>query len=141
MRNKIPFFIGLIGGLLMISAGAIGGIGLWAYLPMIISILGLSPDLAYWVNLLLSILYWIAGFGGFAVIFGSALFVINRIGTGRFIVGLGAGMGIFTLILLFAGYYLAGIMPVAWPSILIASPGLLGAVLSVIARYMARSID
>ena len=138
MRNKLPFIIGVIGGLLMISAGAVGGIGLWAYLPIIITILGLPPDVAYGVNLLLSVLNWIAAFGGFAVIFGSGLFLVNRIGTGRFIIGLGAGMGIFSLILLFAGYILAGISPIIWPIILVNSPALLGAVLAIIARYMAR---
>lgn len=141
MRNKIPFLIGLIGGLLIISAGAIGGIGLWAYLPLIISILGLPPEVAYMINMLLSVLYWVASFGGFAVIFGSVLFLVNRIGTGRFIIGLGAGVGIFGLISLFFGYYLANILPVAWPSIILASPSLLGAVLALVARYMARPVD
>ncbi len=141
MKNKLPFAIGVIGGLLMISAGAIGGIGLWAYLPLIIAILGLPPEVAYVINLLLSILNWIAAFGGFAVIFGSALFLVNRIGTGRFIIGLGAGMGIFSLIILFAGYILAGISPIVWPIILLNSPALLGAVLAIIARYMARPAD
>ncbi len=138
MQNKVPFITGFIGGLLMISTGAIGGLGLWAYLPLIIAILGLPPEVAYFVNLLLSVLYWIAAFGGFAVIFGSALFLVNRIGTGRFIIGLGAGLGFFTLILLFIGYFLSGISPVVWPVIIVSSPALLGAVLALIARYMAR---
>lgn len=138
MRNKVPFAIGVIGGLLMISAGAVGGVGLWAYLPLIIAALGLPAEVAYFVNLLLSILNWIAALGGFAVIFGSTLFLVNRVGTGRFIMGLGAGMGIFSLLLLFLGYFLAGISPVVWPVILLNSPGLLGAVLAIIARYMAR---
>ncbi|MFX1510629.1 MAG: hypothetical protein ACFFBR_10015 [Promethearchaeota archaeon] len=141
MENKLPFVIGLIGGLLMISAGAIGGIGLWAYLPMIVAILGLPAEVAYYVNLLLSVLSWIASFGGIAVILGSALFLVNRIGTGRFIIGLGAGMGIFSLIILFVGYYVAGISPVVWPLILLNSPALLGAVLAVVARYMARPVS
>ena len=138
MENKAPFVISLIGGLLMISAGAVGGIGLWAYLPVIIALLGFPAEVAYPVNLLLSVLNWVAAFGGFAVIFGSALFLVNRIGTGRFIVGLGAGVGIFTLIFLFVGYILAGISPIVWPIILLNSPGLLGAVLALVARYMAR---
>lgn len=138
MRNVGAFIIGLIGGLLMISANAIGGIGLWAYLPLIIGILGLPPDVMYFVNLLLSVFNWIAGLGGIAVIFGSALFLMNRIGTGRFIIGLGAGMGLVSLILLFVGYILAGILPVAWIPLLLSSPALLGAILSLVARYMAK---
>jgi hypothetical protein len=125
----------------MVSAGAVGGIGLWAYLPMIVAFLGLPAEVAYYVNLLLSALSWIASFGGVAVIFGSALFLVNRIGTGRFIIGLGAGMGIFSLIILFAGYFVAGIAPVVWPLIFLNSPALLGAVLAVVARYMASPIS
>jgi hypothetical protein len=138
MKNKIPFTIGFIGGLLMISASAVGGIGLWAYLPLVIAFFGLPPEVAYFINLFLSILNWIAAFGGFTVIFGSALFLVNRIRTGRFIISLGAGMGIFSLIFLFIGYIFAGISPIVWPLILANSPALLGAVLSIIARYMAR---
>lgn len=138
MQNKGPFIIGLIGGLLMVSAGAVGGIGLWAYLPLIIAILGLPPEVAYFVNLFLSILNWIAALGGFAIIFGSVLFLFNRIRTGRFIIGLGAGIGLFGLIILLVGYFLAGISPIVWPLILVDSPAMLGAVLSIIARHMAR---
>ncbi len=138
MENKFSFIIGFVGGLLMISASAVGGIGLWAYLPLVIAFLGLPPEVAYFVDLLLSVLNWIAAFGGVAVIFGSTLFLVNRIGTGRFIVGLGAGMGIFSLIVLFIGFILTGISPVVWPVILFNSPAILGAVLSIVARYMAR---
>ncbi len=138
MQNKTAFLVGLIGGILMISVNAIGGIGLWSYLPLIIGILGLSPEIMYWVAILLSVLYWIASFGGFSVIFGSLLFFVNRIGTGRFIVGIGAGTGVISMILLFAGYFLAGIAPVTWIWILLGSPGLLGAVLSVFGRYLAK---
>lgn len=138
MQNKMAFLVGLIGGILMISVNAIGGIGLWAYLPLIIGFLGLPSEIAYGIAILLSVLYWIAGFGGFSVIFGCILFLVNRIGTGRFIIGLGAGMGLITMILLFVGYFLAGIAPVTWIWILLGSPGLLGAVLSVFGRYLAK---
>ena len=139
MNNKVPLAIGIIGGVLMISAGAVGGVGLWGYLPLLVAVLGLPTEVAYFVNILLSILNWIAAFGGFAVIFGFALLLVNRIRTGRFIIGLGAGMGIFSLLFLFIGYFLTGISPVVWPVILLNSPGLLGAILVTIARYMAKS--
>jgi hypothetical protein len=138
MQNKLPFAIGVIGGVLMISAGAVGGIGLWAYLPLIIAILGMPAEVAYFVNILLSILNWIAALGGFAVIAGFALLLFNRMRTGRFIIGLGASMGILSFILLLVGYFLAGISPVVWPVIILNSPGLLGAILVIIAQYLAK---
>lgn len=141
MRNKSAFIVGLIGGLLMISANAVGGIGLWVYLPLIVTILGLPVEIMTFVNLLLSVLNWIAGLGGIAVIVGSALFLVNRIGTGKFIIGLGAGIELTSIILLFVGYWLAGIMPVAWIPLILNTPALLGAILAVIARYMAKPAD
>lgn len=123
----------------MISANVVGGIGLWQYLPLVVALLGLPVDVVFVVNMILSALKWIAGFGGLAVIFGSILLLINRVSLGKFIIGLGAGMGLISLILIFIGYLLSGTAIITWPLLIWESPGLLGAILSILARYRAKT--
>lgn len=139
MSNRLAFLLGLIGGILLISANVVGGIGLWQYLPLVVALLGLPTDVVFVMNMILSALKWIAGLGGIAVISGSILLLMNRVSLGKFIIGLGAGMGLFSLILLFVGYFLSGTAIVTWPLLIWESPGLLGAILSILARFKAKS--
>jgi hypothetical protein len=138
MRNKVAFALGLLGGIVMIFAGVVGGVGFWTLLPLLAAILGLPPEFALLVNLVLVVLSFIAGLGGFAVIIGSFLILANRVGLGKFIVGLGAGMGLFGFILLLAENYLSGTLAVTWLLAILQTPGFLGVVLSILARMVAK---
>jgi len=138
MQNKLAFVLGLLGGILMISAGAVGGLGFWTLLPLLIAISGLPAEFALLVNLVLVVLSFIAGLGGFAVIIGSFLFLANRVGLGKFIVGLGAGMGFVGFILLLAGHFLSGTLAVTWFLAILQTPGFLGVILSILARTIAK---
>lgn len=139
MQNKAAFVLALLGGILMISAGLVGGVGFWALLPLLVAILGLPPEFALLVNSLLMVLSFIAGLGGFAVVIGSFLFLAGRVGLGKFIVGLGAGMGLFGFILLLAGQFVSGTLAATWLFALLQTPGFLGVVLSILARMAARA--
>jgi hypothetical protein len=140
MQNKSAFGLGLLGGILMISAGVVGSVGFWALLPQLATILGLPPEFTFLVNLVLIVLGFVAGLGGFAVVVGSLLFLTKRVRLGKFIVGLGAGMGLFGLILMLAGQTLSGTLAVTWLLAVLQTPGLLGVILSILARMMAKPV-
>jgi hypothetical protein len=138
MSNKLPFVLGLIGGILLVVTETVGNIGLWNLLPLIGMVLGLPPEVVYTVNLLLTILRIIAGAGGIAVICGSFLLLFNRVRWGKFIITLGAGFGIFSLILLFFGFFASGFTIVAFPLLLLETPSVIGLILSLLARFIAK---
>ncbi len=138
MSNKLPFILGLIGGIILVITETLGSIGLWNLLPLIVIILGLPPEVVYVVNLLLTILRIIAGAGGIAVIFGSFLLLFNRLRIGKIIITLGAGFGIFSLILLYFGFFSSGFLIVAFPLLLLETPSLIGLILSLLARVLVK---
>jgi len=113
-------------------------VGLWALLPWLVAVLGLPVEVAAVVNLVLTILLYVAGLGGVSVIIGSLLFSWGRVRLGRLIVGLGAGIGVISLALSLAQMYLAGILNVTFLLALSQTPGWAGAVLSIVARFLAK---
>ena len=138
MRNKIPFILCIIGGALMIYAGIAGSIG---FLDNLITYAAtIAPgyeDIMLWI---LVILQNVASLGGFAVIIGGYLITTNRVGTGKFIIGISAGMGIFGLIMLTYNMYMAmGTAAFSEIANLIStSAAILGPVLTIVARILTR---
>ncbi|MFW9911571.1 MAG: hypothetical protein ACFFEU_03815 [Candidatus Thorarchaeota archaeon] len=99
MRNRTPFLLALIGGILLWIAGATGSVGIAGTITQILASI---PELAPFVdilNLIYYILLILAGLGGITVIGGGALMTTNRVGTGKFLIGIGAGMGLVSLII------------------------------------------
>jgi len=99
MRNKTPFLLALIGGILLWIAGAAGSVGIAG---TITEILASIPELAPFVdilNLIYYVLLLLAGLGGITVIGGAWLMTTARLGTGKFLIGIGAGMGLISLII------------------------------------------
>ena len=88
MRNKVPFILCLIGGGLMIYAGVIGSVGIWEDILALAATL--APGFAEVMGLILAILVNIASMGGIAVIIGGYLITTDRVGTGKFIIGIAA---------------------------------------------------
>lgn len=138
MKNRLALLLGIISGVLLIISGGTGGVGLWALLPWLVAVLGLPVEVAAVVNLVLTILLYVAGLGGVSVIIGSLLFSWGRVRLGRLIVGLGAGIGVISLALSLAQMYLAGILNVTFLLALSQTPGWAGAVLSIVARFLAK---
>ena len=88
----------LIGGILLLIEGISGSIGFFAYLPLMLAI----PELAalepviYYIILILGI---IATAGGIGAIIGGFLLTTERIGLGKFIIGIAVGMSLIGLII------------------------------------------
>ncbi len=139
MRNAKEFLMCLIGGILLISIGAVGGIGIFAFLEYIGTVSGLEP-LVPIVNIILYALVLIAGLGGLGVIIGGYLMTTQRFGTGKFVVGIAAGMGIIGLIIqigtIIYQYGVQGGMDFLGATAM--SAGGLGVILSIIARQTAQ---
>ena len=76
----------------------------------------------------------IAGLGGVAVIIGVILVVKDKIGLGKFIIGLGAGMGLIGLIIFIIMSVWVGALASIIYGIINGSYGLLGVILTIFAR-------
>lgn len=137
LRNMKSFLLCLIGGILLISVSAVGSIGFWDEIITYVS--ANYPASADIMTILFTILMYIASLGGVGVVIGGVLLTTNRVGTGKFVIGIAAGMGIFGLIIFLVQLYLAGgiALVIDAVSLLSQSAGWIGAVLSIIGRQMA----
>lgn len=141
MRNRTPFLLALVGGILLWIAGATGSVGIAG---TITEILASIPELTPFVdvlNLIYYILLLLAGLGGITVIGGGWLMTTNRLGTGKFLIGIGAGMGLVSLIIQIAqNVYTvgAGAALDIFMATAMTTTGV-GIILSIIGRRTARS--
>ena len=122
----------------MIYAGAIGSVGFWEDLVNYAT--AIAPGFEANMLWVLVILQNIASLGGVAVIIGGYLVTTNRVGTGKFIIGIAAGMGIFGFVMLIFNMYNA--MGIAAFSVLLnllaTSASILGPVLTVFGRMKVK---
>jgi hypothetical protein len=136
MKNKVPVALALIGGFLLFQSGWVGSIGfiddVAAYAIMYF------PTMAELMTLILTILIYIATLGGIAVIIGGILIVLSRESTGKFVIGLGAGVGLFGLIIMLVEAYLAGGVAALMDIVTLISQSIawIGVILSILARRM-----
>ncbi len=95
------------GGFLLIISGATGNVGWLERLVDFLSLLLIPAQLEV-AQMLLTILWYVASLGGVAVLIGAYLIKKSRQSLGKFIVGLGAGVGVTNLALLLIPVYLSG---------------------------------
>ncbi|MFX1286392.1 MAG: hypothetical protein ACFFB5_22345 [Promethearchaeota archaeon] len=138
-NNTKPFWILIVSGLMMIW----GGVGYWTG-PGIIGVIGnfiidyfLVTDLtlAWFIRFFVLICAFFGAFGGFSVILGAIFIYKNHITLGKFIVGLGAGVGLISFIFLLVVATLMGlwaILGLLW--VLSTNIGWMGVVLSIYGR-------
>jgi hypothetical protein len=139
MKNQVPIVFGLIGGILLIQVRWIGGIGIIddiaAYALLYF------PTMAETITLILNILIYIATLGGIAVIIGTLLIAMNRISLGKFVIGLGAGVGLIGLIIMLAEAVMIGGIEALLDVLTLISQSIawIGVILSILARRMTSS--
>ncbi|MHA2425306.1 MAG: hypothetical protein ACXAEF_10990 [Candidatus Thorarchaeota archaeon] len=139
MRNKVPFLLCLAGGIILWMKELVGSIGVFEYLEILYGI----PELADFVpiiQMLLYILGIIAAAGGLSVIVGGYLMTTARFGMGKFIVGIGAGMGLIGLIIDLAKlFYVSGAAAVFNLLVLLSqSMGWIAIIVTIVARQIAK---
>lgn len=126
----------------MFLASAIGSIGMYG--TVIAFVADQYPEMVGILDNLLLILSFIAGLGGIGVIIGAYMLTTDRVGTGKFIIGIAAGMGLVGLVIVLAqNFMLAGTSGVVdYVNLMISQgSGWIGAVLAILGRKMAGKPD
>ncbi|MFW9943059.1 MAG: hypothetical protein ACFFFT_18625 [Candidatus Thorarchaeota archaeon] len=137
MENKKWIILCIIGGILMIISSAVGSVAFFETLFDLIEE-DVGEDVAKIVALVIQILAYIAMAGGISVIVGSLIVAMNHYRLGKFIIGLGAGMGLISLIIflvsgIFEGSILDDLEGIVL-GIVNGSYGFLGILLTIFAR-------
>jgi len=130
MKNKSVMLIAIIAGILLLISG-ISGLATWEAIQEFVT--NNIVDNAV-IQIVFAILIFIASLGGIAVIIGGLLIGKDQVGTGKFLITLGAGLGIIGLIVSIYYAYMEGTLDI-WGFF---SIGFIGLILSIIARMMAK---
>ena len=142
MHNKKAFIMCLVGGILLFLASVMGSIGMYG--TIIAFVADQYPEMIGILDNVLLVLSFIAGLGGIGVIIGGFMLTSDRVGTGKFIIGIAAGMGLIGLIIVLAQHFmLAGTSGVVDYVTLMLSQGSgwIGAILAILGRKMAGKPD
>ncbi|MFW9962526.1 MAG: hypothetical protein ACFFCX_03120 [Candidatus Sifarchaeia archaeon] len=139
MRNGLSIALAFIGGVLLFQVGWVGSIGFISDIAAYATLY--FPSAAEAVTLLLTILLYIASLGGIAVIMGGILIALNRIRTAKFVISLGAGIGLIGLIVLLVEAYLAGGVDALTDVLTLISQSIawIGVIMSILARRIVQT--
>jgi hypothetical protein len=129
-RNTQAMGIAILAGILLIIAG-ISGIATWETIKDFVTTHITDNSI---IQIVFAILIFIASLGGIAVIIGGVLIGRNNVGLGKFIIALGAGLGLIGLIFTLLITYTEGNFTIG--SFL--SIGTIGLILSIVARIIAK---
>jgi len=135
-KRSTPFILSILSGILLMISGTSGSIGIYG---TILSLLAsyVENDLALLtLRVVAFALIFIASLGGVSVIFGGYLIHKSQVRMGKFIIGMGAGVGIPGLLLIL----ITSIIGHSFPAV-IAEHGIIGwtgIILSLIARSTAK---
>ncbi|MFX0097061.1 MAG: hypothetical protein ACFE7E_04810 [Candidatus Hodarchaeota archaeon] len=136
--NFPSLILATIAGILLIVSRTSGGLGFYGTILSYIAV-QFGGEVALVVSYLLWALSIIASLGGFAVIIGGFLIHRGRVTTGRFIISIGAGMGIIGLLVEIGSAALQG-----WTSLvgllfaMTQSLSWIGIILSIVASLLAK---
>lgn len=139
MKNKTPFLLCLVGGILLIASHFTGGVNSILFLWLFLSgIPALAPFLTI-IWIILFALFLIAWLGGISVIIGGLLLTTSHVRIGKIIIAIAAGFGLISLILIVIWLVLtsgwAALFVLSW--LIITTPWALGLLLTIIARSKA----
>lgn len=137
-RNSLAAALAMFSGLLLISTGWVGGPGLLGTMLEFASRF-FENEIGLVIQLALNVLVFLGSLGGVAVMFGGFLILRRRITSGRFFIWIGSGITIFglsvTLVLSLQGGLTQMVELVLS---VIHSAGWIGAILSLVARGLAK---
>ena len=137
MDNKKWILLCIIGGILMIISSVVGSISFFETLYSLIED-DVGEDVAKIVSLVIQILAYIAMGGGISVIIGSLIVAMDYYRLGKIIIGIGAGMGLISLIIFLISGIAEGSILEELKGIIVGiihgSYGFLGVLLTIIAR-------
>ncbi|MCW4046717.1 MAG: hypothetical protein NWE99_04035 [Candidatus Bathyarchaeota archaeon] len=128
IRREAACVLAVVAGVLLLLSGIHGPTGTYELISEQLPNYIQDPQVIQVVNILMLILIAISLAGGFAVIAGGILILLNRVGTGKFIISLGVGVGLLWLILLVitlvttqqVAYVIAEYSSIGWAGIILA---------------------
>ena len=129
-KHKKAMFLAIIAGILLLISG-INGIAAWETIKNFV-----TTNIAdhFIIQIIFAVLIFIASLGGLSVIAGGLLIGKDKTGTGKILISLGAGLGLIGLIIaIYIGYSEGSLTISSFFSI-----GVIGLILSIIARSMAK---
>lgn len=100
IMRSVAFVLAVIAGVLLLVSGIHGPTEAYQLIVDMLPQLIQNQQILQIVNTIALILITVSLAGGLAVIAGGILILMNRVGTGRLLIGLGAGIGIPWLIML-----------------------------------------
>jgi len=106
MKNIIWILLCFLGGILMIIGSAIGSAEFYIYFANLVSSY-ISPEFMPLVAVILTILEYISFYGGYSVIVGAILILINQIRLGKIIIMVATSFGILGLVF-YVGIWILG---------------------------------
>ena len=139
MEDKKWIVICIIGGVLMFLSAIIGSASFFA-LVFAEASKHLGPEVALVLSIILIIFTIVALGGGISVIIGALLVSKDKIGLGKFIIGLGAGMGLIGLVIFVITSLLAGTILAVAIGLINGSYGFLGVLLTIFSRMKMKKV-
>ena len=137
MKNFGWILLCIIGGILMIISSVIGSVAFFETLFSYIEA-DVGEDVAKIVSLVIQILAYIALGGGISVIIGSIIVAMDHYRLGKIIIGIGAGMGLISLLIFLITGIVEGSILEELDQIVLetihGSYGFLGVILTIIGR-------
>ena len=128
-RNSQAMSLAIVAGILLLIAG-VSGLAIWETIKDFVTTHVIDNTI---VQIVFAILIFIASLGGIAVIIGGLLIGKNKVGTGKFVIALGVGLGLIGLIISLVIAIVEGSFTLS--SYL--SIGAIGVILSIVARIVA----
>lgn len=99
MKYKLWILLCIAGGILMIIGSAIGSATFYQFLYNNLAVPYVAPDFLPFVQAILTILEFIAFYGGYSVLVGTFLILINYTGVGKIIITVATSFGMLGLII------------------------------------------
>ena len=128
-KNKTAMILGIIAGILLLISG-ISGLATWETIKTFVTTHIMDHFI---VQIIFSVLIFIASLGGIAVMWGAVLIGKEKVSVGKFFITLGAGLGLIGLIVSLIVVVLSSNF--VFNSFF--SVGTIGLILSIIARLIA----
>jgi len=99
MKNKFWILLCIVGGILMVIGSAIGSAVFYQFLYTNLAVPYVGPEFLPFVQAILTILEFIAFYGGYSVLVGVFLILINQIKVGKIIITIATSFGMLGLII------------------------------------------
>jgi hypothetical protein len=123
-------YVAFVAGIFLLISG-VSGLATWETIKSFVTTY-VADNIV--IQIIFAILIFIASLGGISVITGGILIGRDKVGIGKLVIGMGAGLGIIGLLVSIAIAFLEGNLTIGS----FFSIGAIGLILSIVARSLAK---